>query len=148
MDTVVKFNTHLDAGYKVIIRPHPYYRRQAESYYKTLPDQGNVTLDSRPFLQSLREATLVVFVNISTGIYEAISLGKNAYILQVKTQGKLDIYNLPKIEPLKLAEYLNQGQSDIKPFNLIATDSEALDALMKVKSSVIVANHLLEEHGR
>ena len=143
MDTVLFFNRHLRVPYKVVIRPHPYYRRVAESYFKTLPVKGNIFLDDKPFLQSLHDAELVVFVNISTGIYEALAVGKSSYVLQVKTQGKLGIYNLPKIEPLILAEFLNEGRSEIKQFDLMASESRGSNGLSRVKSAVIVANNLL-----
>jgi hypothetical protein len=142
IDLITGINENLRIPYKILVRPHPYYKDLAISYFKSKKNHNNISLDDNSFLRSIQQSQLVIFGNVSTGVFEALGLNKSVYILS-GTQNKFDIYGFPRIEKFVLLKGLNEGISSIKEFDILNSSIAEMSSFAKVKSSVVIANTLI-----
>ncbi|MCG2616077.1 hypothetical protein LZZ85_17405 [Terrimonas sp. NA20] len=145
IDQIRDIGSQLKTGYKIRVRPHPYYKDLAVSYFKT-KQIDNAVLDEDPFLQSINQSSLVVFGNVSTGVFETVGLGRSVYILS-GTQNKFDIYGFPRIEKSLLLKGLNEGVSLIKEYDILNAPMAGSASLVGAESSSVIADMLIAHKG-
>jgi CDP-glycerol glycerophosphotransferase (TagB/SpsB family) len=141
IDQIIGISRNLTKPYTILVRPHPYYKRVAKAYFETLRLGENIFLDEQPFLKSLSFSQLVVFTDISTGIFEALMMNKHIYLLTNQSRSKFDIYDFPKIKIADLTHGLNNNLSSIATFDLSDSSKEQVSS-MPSKASVFIASYL------
>jgi hypothetical protein len=143
VDTIAHIRKNLNKEYLIVIRPHPYYKEIIKTYCrKVFAGDKNVSFDEKPFLQSIKESGLVVFASISTGIFEALSLGRRFCILFSKEQDEYDLYRFPKIPADELINTLNNGSTGFEDFSELSI-SEETSSIIQNTSAASIKKYLL-----
>ena len=96
IDAAIAISKKLTGKYTIIVRPHPYYKMLCETYLQKTSGTA-ISIDNNSFINSLSEADLVLFADISTGVFESLASGKPTFILKNESENKLDIYKFKRI---------------------------------------------------
>lgn len=118
----VEANYQLEAGVKTYnelstnnniefsIRPHPYFKNYSISVlnkkYKSFIENRKIFIDTEKFDLSLNKASVLIFAEISTTLFEAISYNKRCILLELKNDSSYDIIDLYKIKRHKANQIL------------------------------------------
>ncbi|RYG22526.1 MAG: hypothetical protein EOO01_45165 [Chitinophagaceae bacterium] len=147
IDIITAISENLPKPFEIVVRPHPYYKDIAISYFKAKKAQGDILLDEDPFLVSIRQSQLVVFGNVSTGVFEALSLDKSGFILS-GSNNKFDIYGFPRVEMPVLLKGLAEGLSTIKDFDILSSPIADSTSFSEVNSSALIGAKLAASQQR
>jgi hypothetical protein len=73
----------IDLGYEVLLRPHPLEINRLQERYSNLINQG-VKIDDSTLYKTLQEVEVIVGMEVSTVLYEAVCFCDKVYIMNTK----------------------------------------------------------------
>ncbi len=144
IDAAIAISKKLTGKYTIIVRPHPYYRMLCETYLQKTYGTA-ISIDNNSFINSLSEADLVLFADISTGVFESLASGKPTFILKNESENKLDIYKFKRIGREVLTKALIEDAA-LNEYNLLHSESERSDnqCASKKIASILMKEEILK----